>query len=148
MRTLAQGARARAVAGPTAWSALDAAISRIPGYRSAGVRWSVTSRYGHYGVTNLATSQIFVSPNAPVRLLDSIVRHEYAHVLTVRVYGGQWKSARAATNTHFGGTGMGGMERAADCMATVMGASWTHYTSCSSSTWRAKARRLLAGRRL
>lgn len=134
--------------GPTGWAALNAAISRIPGYRSSGITWTVTSRYGHYGTTDLATSDIYISPTVPVSLLDSVVRHEYAHVVTVRVYGGQWRLAKSALNAAFGGSGMTGAERAADCMARLMGASWTNYTSCSSSAWRNHAQRLLAGRRV
>jgi hypothetical protein len=84
----------------------------------------------------------------PVSLLDSVVRHEYAHVVTVRVYGGQWRLAKSALNAAFGGSGMTGAERAADCMALLMGASWTHYTSCPSSAWRANAQRLLGGQRV
>lgn len=137
-----------ATAGPTGWGALNGAISRIPGYRSSGITWTVTSRYGHYGTTDLATSDIYISPNVPVSLLDSVVRHEYAHVVTVRVYGGQWRVAKSALNAAFGGSGMTGAERAADCMARLMGASWTNYTSCSSSSWRRNAELLLAGRRI
>lgn len=137
-----------ATAGPTGWGALNGAISRIPDYRSSGITWTVTSRYGHYGTTDLATSDIYISPNVPVSLLDSVVRHEYAHVVTVRVYEGQWRVAKSALNAAFGGSGMTGAERAADCMARLMGASWTNYTSCSSSSWRRNAELLLAGRRI
>lgn len=137
-----------ATGGPTGWGALNGAISRIPGYRSSGITWTVTSRYGHYGTTDLATSDIYISPHVPVSLLDSVVRHEYAHVVTVRVYGGQWRVAKSALNAAFDGSGMTGAERAADCMARLMGASWTNYTSCSSSSWRRNAELLLAGRRI
>ncbi len=132
--------------GPTSWTALNAAIARIPGYRQGAIRWSVTDRYGHYGTTDLATSAIYISPGVPVGLLDSVVRHEYAHVVSVRAYGGQWRTARDAMNAAFGGSGMAGAERAADCMARALGATWTHHTSCSSSAWQAMGRRLLAGR--
>jgi hypothetical protein len=132
--------------GPTAWSALNAAISRIPGYRQGGIRWSVTGRYGHYGTTDLATSAIYISPNVPLSLLDSVVRHEYAHVVSVRAYGGQWQTAKSALNRAYGGSGMTGAERAADCMARAMGATWLNYTACTSSSWQAMAQRLLSGR--
>ncbi|HEY7718827.1 MAG TPA: hypothetical protein VH915_08710 [Pedococcus sp.] len=134
--------------GPTGWAALDAAIARIPGYRSSGITWTVTSRYGHWGTTDLATYDIFISPGTPVSLLDAVVRHEYAHVVTVRAYGGDWQQAKAATNAAFGGSGITGAERAADCMARLLGATWTNYTSCSSAAWRSLAAALLAGRRV
>jgi hypothetical protein len=77
-----------------------------------------------------------------------VVRHEYAHVVSVRAYGGQWQTAVSALNRAFGGSGMTGAERAADCMARTIGATWTYHTSCSSSAWRAMAAQLLAGRRV
>jgi hypothetical protein len=138
----------RRAKGPTGWPALDAAIARIPGYAPGGIRWSVTSRYGHWGATDLATSEIFISPAVNPDLLDSVVRHEYAHVVTVRVYGGDWRAAKSATNAAFGGSGRTGVERAADCMARAMGASWTQYTPCTRQDWRQLSHRLLSGRRL
>lgn len=132
--------------GPTSWSALNTAIARIPGYRQGGIRWAVTARYGHYGTTDLATSEIFISPGVPLSLLDSVARHEYAHVVTVRAYGGDWQRAKSALNIAYGGSGMTGVERAADCMAKAIGATWLHHTACTSSAWQAMARQLLAGR--
>lgn len=132
--------------GPTSWSALNAAITRIPGYRQGGIRWAVTARYGHYGTTDLATSEIFISPGVPLSLLDSVARHEYAHVVTVRAYGGDWQRAKSALNIAYGGSGMTGVERAADCMAKAIGATWLHHTACTSTAWQAMARQLLAGR--
>lgn len=108
----------------------------------------MTSRYGHWGATDLATSHIYISPSVSTSLLDSVVRHEYAHVLTVRAYGGAWRTARSEMNVGFGGSGGTGVERAADCMALAMGASWTNYTSCGRADWQRNARQLLAGRRL
>lgn len=134
--------------GPTGWGALDAAIGRIPGYWQGGIHWSVTSRYGHYGTTDLATADIYISPGVPTSLLDSVVRHEYAHVVSVRAYGGQWQTTVSALNRAFGGSGMTGAERAADCMARAIGATWTYHTSCSSSSWRSMAAQLLAGHRV
>jgi hypothetical protein len=132
--------------GPTDWAALNAAIARIPGYRQGTIQWSVTSRYGHYGTTDLATSHIYIAPYVDTSLLDSVARHEYAHVLSVRAYGGDWRAAKSAMNTAFGGSGMTGAERAADCMAKAMGATWLHHTSCSSTSWQELASRLLSGR--
>jgi hypothetical protein len=134
--------------GPTGWPALDAAIARIPGYRSTGITWTVSSRYGHWGATDLATGWIYISPSVSPGLLDSVVRHEYAHILTVRAYAGDWRTAKQAANATFGGTDRMGVERAADCMARALGATFTQYTSCGRVDWQAAAGRLLAGRRL
>ena len=136
------------VTGPTGWGALDAAIARIPGYRPGGITWTVSSRYGHWGATDLATGWIYISPSVSPGLLDSVVRHEYAHIVTVRAYAGDWRTAKQAANATFGGTGRTGVERAADCMARALGASFTNYTSCARADWQAAAGRLLAGRRL
>jgi len=57
-------------------------------------------------------------------------------------------AAVAAMNAAFGGSGLVGAERAADCMSRLQGASWTHYTSCANQGWRASAAKLVAGRRL
>jgi hypothetical protein len=51
-------------------------------------------------------------------------------------------------NSWFGGSGLTGPERAADCMARQLGAQWTHYTSCQDAHWQAGARMLLNGRPL
>lgn len=134
--------------GPTSWAALNAAIARIPGYVPGGIRWHVSSRYGHWGATDLATGDIFISPSVGTGHLDAVVRHEYAHVLTVRAYRGDWRAAKSGTNAAFGGSGRTGVERAADCMALALGASWTQYTSCSRRDWQRHAATLLAGRRL
>jgi hypothetical protein len=77
-----------------------------------------------------------------------VVRHEWSHILSVRAYGGSYTAMMAATDRVFGGSGMAGAERAADCMAIQLGATWTNYTSCSNSAWRAGASTLLSGRRL
>lgn len=136
------------VTGPTGWPALNAAIARIPGYRPGGITWTVSSRYGHWGATDMATGWIYISPSVSPGLLDSVVRHEYAHIVTVRAYAGDWRTAKQAANLTFGGTGRTGVERAADCMARALGASFTQYTSCGRADWQAAAGRLLAGRRL
>jgi hypothetical protein len=83
--------------------------------------------------------------------VSSVVRHEYAHVVSMRAYGGDVAAAVAVMNRSFGGPsprGLGGAERAADCMAKALGASWSGYTTCLSPSWRASAARLLSGRPL
>ena len=128
---------------------LERAINRIPGYSShRPAHWVSTSRYGHYGATDLATNNIYINPRVPSSRLDSVLRHEWSHILSVRAYGGSYGAMMAATNRTFGGSGMTGAERAADCMAIELGATWTHYTPCSDAHWRAGARTLLSRQRL
>ncbi|WP_426564148.1 hypothetical protein ACPPVT_22110 [Angustibacter sp. McL0619] len=130
-------------------SALENAVARIPGYGAhRPANWVSTGRYGHYGATDLASNNVYINPAVPSSKLDSVVRHEWSHILSVRVYGGSYSAMMAATNRVFGGSGMTGAERAADCMAIQLGATWTNYTSCSSAQWRSAAGELLSGRRL
>jgi hypothetical protein len=137
---------ARRPAAPRPSGSLAVAVSRIPGYSAhRPAHWVLTSRYGHWGATDLGANTIYISPSVPASKLDSVVRHEWSHILTIRAYGGV-RAALAGTNRAFGGSGMLGAERAADCMARELGATWTSYTSCTSGAWRAAAARILAGR--
>jgi hypothetical protein len=135
---------------PTSWTALNGAIARIPGYANgAPVHWVVTGSFGHLGMTNWYTDTIYLSPSIPTWQLDAVARHEYGHILEARAYGGDIPRMITALNRVFGGGGRGnlnGAEMAADCIALVNGANWTHYTSCANPTWRAAARRIIAGR--
>ncbi|MDQ1703152.1 MAG: hypothetical protein QOF57_2404, partial [Frankiaceae bacterium] len=137
---------------PTSWSALNRAISGIPGYSShASVTWVITSSFGHYGMTDWYHNTIYLSPSIPSSQLSSVAKHEYGHILEARAYGGNIAAMIAGISRVFGGGGRGGLngtEYAADCIARVNGATWTNYTSCSNPTWRAAARTLIAGRPL
>ncbi|MDX6286416.1 MAG: hypothetical protein QOG53_1901 [Frankiales bacterium] len=137
----------RFVAGPTSWSALNAAIARIPSYKPGIAKWVVEDT-GWWATADWFTGTIYVSPSAPQRKLYDIVVHEWSHILQVNVYGGDVQATKRALKSYFGGSGLDGAEYAADCMAKLQGAQWTHYTSCSNSHWRDGARRLLAGQRL
>lgn len=136
----------------TGWPALDAAVERIPGYRGAApTTWRLGDRYGHAGSTLLPAEAVWISPSVPTTQLDSVVRHEWSHVLQSRTYGGDTAAMVAALDAAFGGTGargVDGVENAADCMALELGATWTHYTPCRDPRWRAAAATLLAGHRL
>lgn len=140
----------RAAQAPTSTPAqrLQEAIRRVPGYRPGLATWEVTDRYGSWGTTNLSTGQVWISPEVPSSRIYDVVVHEWSHVLSVQVYDGDVRTALAAMRDAFGGEGIVGAERAADCMARELGARWTHYTSCSSPDWQLAARQLLAGSRL
>lgn len=138
----------RAVAAPTTWPALNAAIARIPSYAEGTARWVVSSRYGHWGTADWYHGVIYVAPSVPAGYLYDVAVHEWSHELSVRDYGGDVDAAVRAMDTFFGGSGLVGAERAADCMAILQGATWTDYTSCRDRRWRAGAGRLLHGGRL
>jgi hypothetical protein len=137
-----------AVHSPTSWPALNRAIARVPGYRSGIATWTVSRRYGHWGTTVLASGRIYISPTTPKSKLYSVAAHEYGHALTSANYGRHWQAMGLAMNRWFGGGVVIARERAADCIARAMGATWTNYTVCSNPHWRAGARILLAGKRL
>jgi Putative peptidoglycan binding domain len=138
----------KAVHGPTSWTALNHSIGRIPGYRSGIATWIVTARYGHWGTSDLGNGDIFISPAVPASRLYSVAVHEYAHALASVDYGRDWRAMDAGIDRWFGANGRLSREWSADCMARLDGATWTHYTPCSSAHWRQGARLLLAGRRL
>jgi len=136
------------VHGPTSWALLNQAIARIPNYRPGVATWVVTSRYGHWGATDLGNGNIYISPNVPASKVYSVASHEYAHARTFYNYGWNWQAADVALNRWFGGGSLLARERAADCMAIAQGATWTNYTSCQDEHWRQGSRILLAGQRL
>lgn len=139
---------AKIVRGPTSWTLLNQAIARIPNYRSGVATWVVTNRYGHWGATDLANGDIYISPSIPASKVYAVASHEYAHARTLYNYGWNLRAANTALKSWFGGGDVTARERAADCMAVALGATWTNYTSCPNAHWRQGSRILLAGRRL
>lgn len=136
--------RTRASETGSASTELQAALDRLPGYRAGDAVFQVRRGLGSWGLANLGTGQVYVSSTVPAHRMYDVVAHEWSHVLSVRAYDGDVTAALAAMNATFGGGGLTGAERAADCMALEVGARWAHYTSCQDDGWRAAARRLLA----
>ena len=138
--------------GSTTAGTLRAAVARIPGYRAhRPAQWVVSTRYAHWGVTNWYRNTVYISPSVPPRYLDSVVRHEWSHILQARDYHLNLPLAVWELNRTFGGPGKSGIrgaEYAADCMAIQLGATWTYYTSCGRPAWRHAATLLLRGREL
>ncbi|HET7529393.1 MAG TPA: hypothetical protein VFJ98_00375 [Mycobacteriales bacterium] len=140
--------RPRVASGPTGWAQLDAAIARIPSYRAGTARWVVSTKYDFWGTADWYHDVLYVDPGVPADKLYDVAVHEWSHELSVLDYGGDVLAATRAMNLAFGGHGLTGAERAADCMAILQGATWTHYTTCTAPAWRAAAARLVAGHRL
>lgn len=126
---------------------LDAAVARVPG-RGTGITWVLEANDGHWGTTDWYRDVVYVSPRVPADRVFDVVVHEWGHVVSVRAYGGDVDLAVQEMTRYYGGSGLLGAERAADCIARLSGARWTHYTTCTNAGWRAGARRLLAGQRL
>lgn len=122
-----------------------ASVARIPGYQAGTVRWVMSSKYGSWGTADWYRGVIYISPSVPDRRMYDVVAHEWSHLRSVQPYDSV-SEATAAMNRVFGGSGLTGAERAADCMARLLRATWTHYTGCQKSDWRKAAARLLAGR--
>ena len=139
---------AKAAHGPTKWKALNAAIARIPTYHRGDARWVVSNKYDYWGTADWYHDVLYVDPDVPVARLYDVAAHEWSHELSVLDYGGRVNRAKRAMNRYFGGHGLVGAERAADCMALEQGAVWTHYTTCRNVHWRAGARRLVNGKHL
>ena len=123
------------------------AVNRIPTYRSGDAMW-IVRKQANWGLALMGGGTVYISPSVPNDKLYDVVVHEWSHLLSVRNYGNDVDTATSEMNRVFGGTGLVGSERAADCMALLQGAHWTHYTPCNNSAWRAAARKLVAGQRL
>jgi hypothetical protein len=124
------------------------AVDRIPGYQSGEAVWAITPGLGNWGLAGMGSSVVYISPTVPSNRMYDVVAHEWSHILSAKVYDNDINSALAAMNAYFGGSGLVGAERAADCMALQLGATWTHYTPCTDAHWRAGATRLLSRQRL
>jgi hypothetical protein len=123
-------------------------VGRIPGYLPGSARWVVSDQYGSWGTADWYHGVVYVSPRVPRARLYDVAAHEWSHLVSVRPYAGQVDEAVAAMNAYYGGSRLVGAERAADCMALLLGATWTHYTSCPDARWRDGARRLIRGEQL
>jgi len=129
-------------------SALNRAVAHIPTYREGTVRWVVSRAYAFWGTADWYHGVLYVSPDVPRSKLYDVAVHEWSHELSVLDYAGDVAAATRAMNTWFGGSGLVGAERAADCMSILQGATWTHYTTCTNTHWRAGARLLVSGQPL
>jgi hypothetical protein len=145
-------ARLVSVQGSTTMSSLRAAVGRIPGYRAhRPARWVVTASCPNWGQTDWYHNTICISPGVPGYYLDSVVRHEWSHILQARDYHLNISLLVRALDHRFGGPGKSGIrgaEYSADCMAIELGATWTYYTRCAPPAWRRAAAQLLHGRAL
>jgi len=129
-------------------AALNNAVARIPTYRAGTVRWVVSRAYAFWGTADWYHGVLYVSPDVPRSKLYDVAVHEWSHELSVLDYAGDVAAATKAMNAWFGGSGLTGPERAADCMSILQGAAWTHYTTCTNAHWRAGARLLVSGKPL
>lgn len=140
--------RPRPTPSSTPQQRLDQAIARIPGYQAVGATWLLQANDGYWGTADWYHNVIWISPHVPAARVYDVAVHEWSHLRSVKSYDGNVDLAISEMNRFFGGSGLVGAERAADCMARLNGAGWTHYTSCQNADWRKGAARLLAGRRL
>jgi hypothetical protein len=131
----------------TPYQRMMRAVDQIPGYRDGDAVW-VLREQSNWGLALMGGGTVYIDPDVPSNRLYDVVSHEWSHLLSVRDYGNDVQTALDAMNAYYGGSGLTGAERAADCMAKLLGASWTHYTSCTNSRWIAGAKRLIAGQRL
>jgi hypothetical protein len=126
---------------------LKRAVARIPGYRDGDAVW-VVRKQSTWGLALMGGGTVYISPTVPNDKIYSVASHEWSHLVSVRTYGNHVQEALDAMNAYFGGSGLTGAERAADCMARQLGATWTNYTPCTNTRWIAGAKKLLAGQQL
>jgi hypothetical protein len=138
----------RSVPAATPQQRLDMAVARIPAGRTGPLTWVLYAKDGYWGTADWYHDVIWISPRVPAHRMYDVVVHEWSHIASVRPYGGDVDLATQEMRRYFGGAGLIGAERAADCMALLLGARWTNYTSCHAESWRQGAARLLTGRRL
>ena len=119
-------------------------VARIPLYQPGLARWVVKPGLRNYGLTNRQTSTVYLSPRIPRRLLYSVIVHEWGHVISTHAYG-SIRASNEAFMRWFGGSAAIANERAADCIARLLGARWTHYTACANDHWHLGARYLAVG---
>lgn len=124
------------------------AVDRIPGYQDGESSWVIKANLGSWGMAAMGGGVVYISPTVPDNRMYDVVAHEWSHILSAKVYGNDVSAAMDAMNEWFGGSDLTGAERAADCMALQLGATWTHYTSCTNTRWQAGAKRLLSRQRL
>jgi hypothetical protein len=128
---------------------LERQVARIPLYQPGIARWEVVPDLAVYGVTRLRTRTVYLSPRIPRTLLYSVVAHEWGHVISTYAYGGDLRVSQQAFKAWFGGGSMStATERAADCIAVLLGATWTHYTACRDEHRRLGALYLANGMQL
>lgn len=123
---------------------MQQSVKRLPGFRAGDAVFTLVSDLGSWGLTDLASGEVYVSNRVPASRMYDVVAHEWSHALSAQDYHGDVDAALEAMNAWFGGSGLTGAERAADCMARLAGASWTNYTSCKNTRWQSGARRLLS----
>ena len=136
------------MSGPTLWPPLNQAIAQISGTLPHPITWVSPLNDSHWGTTSFGDRTIYVSHAVPLDKLYSVVIHEWSHMKSTDVYGGDLVTAFGRFRSVFGGSSADGVEVVADCMAILRGASWTYYTSCNNSAWRVAANKLLNGQKI
>ena len=136
------------VTGPTSWLSLDAVIASLPKTLSAPIVWTAPASASHWGTTSFEKRSIEISQTVPLDKLYSVAVHEWSHMKSTDVWAGDVPTAFDRLRAVFGGTSSDGVEISADCMARVLGATWTNYTACDNQAWRAAAAKVLNGERV
>jgi hypothetical protein len=97
-----------------------AAPEPAPAPQPTGCAGATIGEMGAWGVTNLNTGQIWISPRTPSQYVSSVCLHEQAHRRQGAAFGG-YNGAVAAMAEY------GGIEITADCWALARGATWINY---------------------
>jgi hypothetical protein len=123
---------------------LNRAVAALPNFHAGDATFVLKPGLGSWGLSDMGGGIVYISPTVPANRMYSVVAHEWGHVLSVKPYLPDAMAGVNAMNAWFGGSGLTGAERAADCIARILGATWTNYTPCTDAHWRDGARKLLA----
>lgn len=127
---------------------LDRAVAALPNFHTGDAVFVLKPGLGSWGLTDMGAGVVYISPTVPADRMYSVVAHEWGHALSAKPYKPDVMAGVNAMNAWFGGSGLTGAERAADCIARLLGATWTNYTPCTDAHWRDGARKLLAHQQL
>lgn len=122
----ARAVRVSSAPGPVSAAPADRMQALRPQVDPRGLATWVLEARGAWGATDGHT--VYIDPNVPADKRWSVMVHEYGHVLQVRRYG-NLNATAAAMNAIVGAdaSDKGPTESNADCIAELLGATWTDY---------------------
>lgn len=135
----------------SSFTAQARSILRKYGCGSVGILLN-DKRLGRYsnGVADRYNNDVLLRTSMPSYRLHYVAAHECMHLRQAKAYGGDIAALKKATNKVWGGSGLTGVERSADCMTRAKGIKVTNraYASSCKGKQATATKRLLAGKRI
>lgn len=102
---------------------------------------------GYTGTADWYNNAILLSSKVPSYRLNYVVAHECAHLKQYKVYRGNVPALKKKMNSIYGGSGLTGVERNADCITRKWGYKQYYYTnSCGGARGKA-AQAIIKGKK-